>query len=77
MEGGREGKGMVPWKKEIKPSDIQKIASYVISLQGTNPPDAKAPEGDVWVDENAPDATIVKDSTVTDTTKTKVAPATK
>ncbi len=54
MEGGREGKGMVPWKATIKPSDIQKIASYVISLQGTNPPDGKAPEGEIWVDENAP-----------------------
>jgi cytochrome c oxidase cbb3-type subunit 3 len=54
MEGGREGKGMVPWKSTIKPSDIQKISSYVISLQGTNPPDGKAPEGDIWVDENAP-----------------------
>jgi cytochrome c oxidase cbb3-type subunit 3 len=77
MEGGREGKGMVSWKATIKPSDLQKVASYVLSLQGTNPKDAKAPEGDVWVDENAPDATVVKDSTVTDTTKTKVAPATK
>lgn len=44
MEGGREGKGMVPWKATIKPSDIQKVASYVLSLQGTNPKDAKAPE---------------------------------
>ena len=77
MEGGREGKGMVPWKATIKPSDLQKVASYVLSLQGTNPVDPKVSEGDVWVDENAPDATIVKDSTVTDTTKTKVAPATK
>ena len=24
MEGGRLGKGMVPWKESIKPSDIQK-----------------------------------------------------
>lgn len=48
MEGGRAGKGMVPWKEIIKPSDIQKVASYVLSLQGTNPADAKAPEGEVW-----------------------------
>ena len=54
MEGGREGKGMVAWKATIKPKDLQKIASYVISLQGTNPPDAKPAEGDLWVDENAP-----------------------
>ncbi len=67
MEGGREGKGMVPWKTEIKPSDIQKVASYVISLQGTNPPDAKAPEGDIWVDENAPKTEVNTDSTAVST----------
>ena len=72
MEGGREGKGMVPWKATIKPSDLQKVASYLLSLQGTNPKDAKAPEGDVWVDENAPKAVTVTDSTATDSTKTTV-----
>lgn len=53
MEGGRDGKGMVSWKNMIKPSDLQKVASYVLTLQGTNPADAKAPEGEVWVDEQA------------------------
>lgn len=50
MEGGRPGKGMVPWKESIKPSDIQKIASYVLSLQGTNPKDPKPtePEAKEW-----------------------------
>ncbi|MEZ4837832.1 cbb3-type cytochrome c oxidase N-terminal domain-containing protein [Flavobacterium sp.] len=72
MEGGREGKGMVSWKTEIKPSDIQKVASYVLSLQGTNPKEGKAPEGDVWVDENAPKTETIKDTTVIDTTKTEI-----
>lgn len=54
MEGGRDGKGMVSWKAIIKPSDIQKVASYVLSLQGSNPKDGKAPEGDVWKDDSAP-----------------------
>lgn len=48
MEGGRDGKGMVSWKAQIKPADIQKVASYILSLQGSNPPDAKAPEGDLF-----------------------------
>jgi cytochrome c oxidase cbb3-type subunit 3 len=26
------------------------VASYVLSLQGTNPPNPKAPEGDFWKD---------------------------
>lgn len=54
MEGGRDGKGMVSWKAIIKPSDIQKVASYVLSLQGSNPKDGKAPEGDTWKDDSAP-----------------------
>lgn len=77
MEGGREGKGMVPWKTEIKPSDIQKVASYVLSLQGTNPKDGKTPEGDVWMDENAPKTETIKDTTVTDSTKTEIVAADK
>jgi cytochrome c oxidase cbb3-type subunit 3 len=49
--GGRDGKGMIAWKGTLKPKEIQAVASYIISLKGTNPADAKAPEGDVWVDE--------------------------
>jgi len=53
-EGGRDGKGMVPWKTSYKPSEIQQIASYVLSLQGTTPAEPKAPEGELWVDETVP-----------------------
>ncbi len=53
-EGGRDGKGMVAWKTNLKPVEIAQVASYVINLHGANPPDAKAPEGDLWVDPDAP-----------------------
>ena len=53
-EGGRDGKGMVAWKGTLKPSEIQQVASYVLSLKGTDPKDAKPAEGDIWVDESAP-----------------------
>lgn len=50
--GGRDGKGMVSWKTNgMKPKDIQKVASYVLSLRGSNPKDAKAPDGELWVEE--------------------------
>ena len=66
-EGGRDGKGMVAWKATIKPSDIQKVASYVLSLQGTNPKDPKPtePEAKEWKEDGAaaPAATAVTDST--------------
>ncbi|MEC4005386.1 cbb3-type cytochrome c oxidase N-terminal domain-containing protein [Flavobacterium sp. SUN052] len=53
MEGGRDGKGMVSWKATIKPSDIQKVASYVLSLQGSKPvnPKPTEPEAKQWVEE--------------------------
>lgn len=51
--GGRDGKGMIAWKGTLKPKEIQKVASYIISLRGSNPADAKAPEGEVWVDDTA------------------------
>lgn len=49
--GGRDGKGMVAWNKTLKPQDIQKVASYIMTLQGTKPANPKAPEGDVWKEE--------------------------
>jgi cytochrome c oxidase cbb3-type subunit 3 len=61
--GGRDGKGMISWKANgMKPKDIQKVASYVLSLQGSNPVNPKAPDGEVWVDEAAK-ATVKADST--------------
>lgn len=55
-EGGRDGKGMVAWKGTLKPSEIQLVASYVLSLQGTNPVDPKAPDGEIWKDETKTDS---------------------
>lgn len=49
-EGGRAGKGMVPWKDELKPNQIAQLASYVLTLQDTTPSDPKEPEGDKWED---------------------------
>lgn len=46
--GGRDGKGMIAWDKTLKPQDIQKVASYVLSLQGTTPANPKKAEGDIW-----------------------------
>jgi cytochrome c oxidase cbb3-type subunit 3 len=52
VNGGRDGKGMISWKATLKPKEMQKVASYVLSLRGTNPVDPKAPEGEIWVDPN-------------------------
>ena len=65
-EGGRPGKGMVAWKESLKPTEIQKVASYVLSLQGTKPAGGKAPEGDVWKEDGAAKPATA-DVVVTDT----------
>lgn len=71
-EGGRSGKGMVPWKESLKPTEIQKVASYVLSLQGTNPTDAKPAEGDEWIEEGATSETPTEVVEITvDSTKTE------
>ena len=57
-EGGRSGKGMIAWKQNFKASEIAQVASYVLSLQGTTPAEPKEPQGDIWVDEDAPKSDV-------------------
>ena len=65
--GGRDGKGMIAWKGTLKPKEIQAVASYIISLKGSNPKDPKAPDGEIWVEggttNDAPATATVADST--------------
>ena len=68
--GGRDGKGMIAWKGTLKPKEIQKVSSYIISLEGSNPKDPKASEGEVWVDENTA-KTEVATQVVTASTQVK------
>ncbi|MBS7253156.1 cbb3-type cytochrome c oxidase N-terminal domain-containing protein [Flavobacterium branchiicola] len=69
--GGRDGKGMIAWKGTLKPKEIQKVASYILSLQGSNPKDPKEAEGEVWVDDSAPKTDAAAASTQKDTTEVK------
>lgn len=59
VNGGRDGKGMISWKGTLKPKQMQEVASYILSLKGTNPKDPKAPEGEVWVDPSAATTDVV------------------
>lgn len=51
IKHGVPAKGMISWQLVFTPKQIQEIASYVLSLQGTNPPGAKPPEGKPIEDE--------------------------
>jgi cytochrome c oxidase cbb3-type subunit 3 len=39
-------KGMTPWKGVLSPKQILEVAAYVMSLEGSNPPNGKAPQGE-------------------------------
>jgi cytochrome c oxidase cbb3-type subunit 3 len=47
---GVSGKGMKSWQQELSPQMMAKVSSYIKTLAGTNPPNPKAPEGDVYVE---------------------------
>ncbi|MCB9267829.1 MAG: caspase family protein [Lewinellaceae bacterium] len=49
-------KGMISWKGHLKPSEMHQVASYILSLQGTNPSNPKEPQGELYqqVDNAAP-----------------------
>lgn len=67
-EGGRDGKGMIAWKQSLKPSEIAQVSSYVLQFEGTTPAEPKAPEGDIWVNQEEP--SIEEDTTETIEIKT-------
>jgi len=43
---GVPDKGMVPWEANLTPVQIAQVTNFILSLEGTNPPNPKAPEGD-------------------------------
>ncbi len=48
---GVPDKGMIAWSSQLKPTDMLKVASYILTMKGTNPPNPKAPQGVIWKDE--------------------------
>lgn len=50
---GVVAKGMKSWQGELSPVDIRNVVSYVKTLRGTNPPNAKAPEGEIYIENDA------------------------
>jgi cytochrome c oxidase cbb3-type subunit 3 len=66
-------KGMISWKSQLRPGAMQKVASYILSLQGTNPPNQKAPQGDLY--DPAESGGTTNQNTVTTPDSTAVKPA--
>ncbi len=59
-------KGMKAWKEDLSPVQIAQISSFIRTLAGTNPPDGKAPQGDLYQESAAPadSAAVVADSLI-------------
>jgi cytochrome c oxidase cbb3-type subunit 3 len=66
-EGSKNNPSMVAWKANLSATDIQSVSSYILTLEGSNPPDAKAAEGEIWAetgDAAAVPATVVDSTNV-------------
>jgi len=45
LKYGVPEKGMIAWIKILTPKQISDLSNYILSLQGTNPPNPKEPQG--------------------------------
>src|SRR5690606_2089504 len=43
---GIPAKGMISWEKTLTPKQIADVSNYILSLKGSNPPNAKAAQGE-------------------------------
>jgi cytochrome c oxidase cbb3-type subunit 3 len=68
---GYTEKGMQSWKDQYSPVQIAQLASYIQSIKGSNPPNARAPQGDLYKENASP----AKDSAAADTGKDSTATA--
>jgi cytochrome c oxidase cbb3-type subunit III len=43
---GVPDKGMISWEKTLSPKQISEVSNYILSLKGSNPANAKSPQGE-------------------------------
>ncbi|WP_224997663.1 cbb3-type cytochrome c oxidase N-terminal domain-containing protein [Cesiribacter sp. SM1] len=46
IKKGVPQKGMISWEAQLSPEQIQQLASFIISKEGSNPANAKEPQGE-------------------------------
>jgi cytochrome c oxidase cbb3-type subunit 3 len=51
---GVPAKAMVAWNGILQPIEMQDVVSYIMSLRGSNPANAKAPQGTLYVPGTSP-----------------------
>lgn len=48
IKNGVVEKGMPAWGKAMSAQDVRDVTFFILSLQGTSPPNAKAPQGEIF-----------------------------
>lgn len=64
----REGvpsKGMLAWERQLRPAELLAVSAHVGSLLGSDPPNAKAPQGD-QVERLAPEPVVEGEAATTE-----------
>ncbi len=69
IKNGYPDKGMQSWASVYSPKVISYLASYVKTLHGTNPPNPKAPQGDLYIDSSTVISSANSDSSATSNAK--------
>ncbi len=64
---GVQGKAMIAWGEQLTPPQMQNLSSYIVSLEGTNPPNGKAPEGELYVPQEIEEIQVESDTVLIDT----------
>ncbi|MCY1540631.1 Cbb3-type cytochrome c oxidase subunit CcoP [compost metagenome] len=49
-------KGMTSWEKTLSSKKIAEVSNYIMSLQGSTPANAKAPQGEKYIPESVGDS---------------------
>ncbi|KYG76164.1 cbb3-type cytochrome c oxidase N-terminal domain-containing protein [Roseivirga spongicola] len=52
IKNGVPNTAMISWESQLNPIRMRNVASYVMTLQGTNPPGALPPDGELYEPEN-------------------------
>lgn len=65
IKNGVQEKGMISWSQTLSPKQIAAVATFVKSLQGSNPPNPRAPQGTEYKDDQAAPADTAAAGSVT------------
>jgi cytochrome c oxidase cbb3-type subunit III len=57
---GVQGTNMIAWEGVISPEKIKNVSSYILTMQGSNPPNPKKPQGEIY----KPEKKEIKSDTV-------------